>query len=132
MDPSVRRERSKSIAAPGMPAGPNSSGSHMRQGSAGQAQLRNQLQYRSASPNPYSAATQPSGRARSQTSGNVYANAPMGSQVQLAQASGEMAMYEAPGNADVSPSVCFMGKFSNIMDYCSNITNFDSSSTSNV
>lgn len=83
VDPAVRRERSQSVAAPGMMSGQQS-----RQGSANQ--------YRSASPNPYGG----QGRPRSGTTG-----APRG------QPQSELAMYEPPGNADVSPSVCFMGKY---------------------
>ncbi|KAJ9664002.1 formin-binding protein [Neophaeococcomyces mojaviensis] len=171
MDPAVRRERSKSIAAPGMMSGASTTGSHMRHGSASQAQPQSHSQYRAASPappqnhsqyraaspappqnhsqyrtaspappqnhsqyraaspappqghsqyraaspNPYAAvagqaAAQPSGRARSQTGGSVYHNAATTSQIQLAPVPGEMAMYEPPGNADVSPSVCFMAR----------------------
>ena len=100
VDPAVRRERSKSIAAPGMPAG--------------NRQSSNQ-QYCSASPNPYAAAaaqTAAGHRPRSGTTGTPYMNggAHGGSSVQLSQPQGEIAMYEPPGNADVSPSVCFMGK----------------------
>ena len=103
-DPSVRRERSKSVAAPGtLHAG-------SRQGSANQ--------YRAASPNPYGGSSA-GGRARSGTTGAPYQNGGNNmSSVQLAPGPGEIAMYEPPGNADVSPSVCFMGKsFSCVRHY---------------
>ncbi|KAK5954259.1 formin-binding protein [Knufia fluminis] len=99
-DPAVRRERSKSVAAPGtLHAG-------SRQGSA------NQNQYRAASPNPYGGSSAGgSGRARSGTTGAPYQNGGHSmSSVQLAPGPGEIAMYEPPGNADVSPSVCFMAR----------------------
>lgn len=101
MDGGVRRERSKSVAAPGMP-----SGSHSRRPSGSN-------QYRSASPNPYmgnsatSSNVSTSSRPRSGTTGQPQQQA---YQVQLAPGTSEMAMYEAPGTEDVSPSVCFMGK----------------------
>ncbi|KAK5088765.1 formin-binding protein [Lithohypha guttulata] len=115
VDPSVRRERSKSIAAPGMASGqPNLQ--HDRQASASQYRAaspnpyrgqpathhdqQGSGQYRAASPNPYGG--QAGGRPRSNTTG-VHA--------QHAQSQpGEIAMYEPPGNEDVSPSVCFMAR----------------------
>lgn len=99
VDPAGRRERSRSVAAPGtLQAG-------TRQGSASQ--------YRAASPNPYG-----DGRPRSGTTGagaGSYNGTNNVSSVQLAPGQGEIAMYEAPGNAEVSPSVCFMGKFPNTL-----------------
>lgn len=104
MDAGVRRERSKSMAAPGM-----GSGNHSRQPSANQ--------YRSASPNPYagnpatSSNVSTSSRGRSGTSAQPQQQHYQQRPQQLAPAAGEMAMYEPPGTEDVSPAVCFMGKF---------------------
>ena len=96
-DPAVRRERSKSVATPGT-LRPGS-----RQGSANQ--------YRAASPNPYGGSS--AGRPRSGTTGQApYNGGHNMSSIQLSSGAGEMAMYEPPGNADVSPSVCFMGELS--------------------
>lgn len=83
------------MAAPVM-----SARSQSRQGSANQ--------YRATSPNPYAAAAaiHAEQRARSGTASQYEGNVG----VQLAPGPGEMAMYEPPGNADVSPAVCFMGK----------------------
>lgn len=94
-DPAVRRERSKSIAAPGA-LQPGS-----RQGSASQ--------YRAASPNPYGGNS--AQRSRSGTTGQApYNGGHNMSNVQLSSGPGEIAMYEPPGTADVSPSVCFMAR----------------------
>ena len=100
VDSAVRRERSKSMAAPTMSAHPMANiRSQSRQGSSSQ--------YRAVSPNPY---VQTQGQADPYARVNTAAQYTDHMGVQLTPAPGEVAMYEAPGNVDVSPSVCFMGK----------------------